>query len=58
MTNVELLARWKTEIVDGNIDPENEYYWESIWVGFVIGAGHPELANYTDYMRLGFPLEA
>jgi hypothetical protein len=31
--------------------------WFSLWVGFVIGLGHEDLASYEHYSRLGLPVE-
>lgn len=39
------------------IDPFEERDWYSLWMGFVIGLGRPDLANYDHYMELGFPIE-
>ena len=47
---------WTRLVVNNDkVDPREELSWESLWHGFVIGKGRPELATYTHYMRLGFP---
>ena len=57
MTDQQVSDAWKAEIVDAEIDPSKEYIWEGVWVGFVIGRGRHDLANYDAYMRLGFSRE-
>lgn len=32
--------------------------WFSLWVGFVIGLGRPDLATYSKYLRYGYPEES
>lgn len=51
-----LVKAWTAQIVDNDkIDRHEDQHWESLWHGFVIGKGRPELATFTHYMRLGFP---
>ena len=67
LTNDEVVRRWqelickparKAEENQPDDGPEwDTYVWEGVWVGFVIGLGRPDLANYTAYMDLGFPWE-
>ncbi len=46
---------WTNHVVKNDkVDPREELSWESLWYGFVIGKGRPELATFTHYMRLGF----
>ena len=48
---------FKAQVVDNDqVDPRDQLSWESLWHGFVIGKGRPELATYTHYLRLGFPV--
>lgn len=58
-TQRQIIGRWRREIVQQakKIDPGQEHDWHSIWVGFVIGAGRPEFADYQTYMAIGFPEE-
>jgi hypothetical protein len=53
----DVVAAWKTRICDraAEVDPNEEFTWEGIWVGFVIGIGRPDLATYEAYMDHGFP---
>lgn len=47
---------WVDAVVHAErVDPRDELHWESLWTGFVIGKGRPDLATYTHYLRLGFP---
>lgn len=39
MTLEELFAAFKTEAIDANIDPDDEYYWDSLAFGFAIAKG-------------------
>lgn len=70
LTNDEVVRRWREQIckpaqatettmneIDGEAPDWERYNWEGIWVGFVIGLGRPDLANYRSYMDLGFPWE-
>jgi hypothetical protein len=72
MTDKEIEQLWKVDICDraaadcaiAEANPDeydgtawDEEVWQSIWVGFVVAHGRPELANYRDYMRIGFPHE-
>ena len=61
-TNAEVVESWREMIVSRTeeIDPEDEdcgMHWHSIWVGFVVGIGRPDLATWKDYDRLGYPEE-
>lgn len=58
-TDRDIVTRWKAEVClrSKEVDPCFEFTWEGVWCGFVIGAGRKDLANYNDYMRLGFPEE-
>jgi hypothetical protein len=48
---------WTTSVVEADdVDPRDELHWESLWHGFVIGKGRPDLATFTHYMRLGHPV--
>jgi hypothetical protein len=59
MTDDEVVTRWREQVVRVAtwVDPNQEYVWEGVWVGFVIGLGRPDLADSESYMRLGFPVE-
>ncbi len=39
MTIEELFQAFKTEAFDAEIDPEEEYYWDSLAFGFAIAKG-------------------
>ena len=58
-SKLEIVKRWRKEVCErqAEVDPDDELDWESLWRGFVIGAGRPDLANYNDYMDLGFIFE-
>ena len=34
------------------------HVWHSLWTGFVIGLGRPDLTDWMKYMDMGYPLEA
>lgn len=55
----DIRKRWREEVCAKavDIDPDSEYTWEGIWIGFCIGAGRPDLATYSAYMDIGFPEE-
>ena len=51
----KLVKAWTKQVVENDkVDRREELSWESLWHGFVIGKGRPDLATYTHYMRLGF----
>lgn len=54
----KVVNAWRTRVVKWVDDEEAEHDWFSLWVGFVLGLGHEELATDEDYMRLGFPVES
>ena len=62
-SEAELVEAWRERIVlhasalDGEHD-KGGHDWFSLWVGFVIGMGYEDLANYEHYRRLGFPVES
>jgi len=58
-TDTEVSDLWKKDVCDhaDEIDPDCDQSWPSIWIGFVIGIGRRDLADYTNYMELGFPSE-
>lgn len=39
MTVEELFQSFQREALDANVDPEEEYYWDSLAFGFAIGKG-------------------
>jgi hypothetical protein len=52
-----VVAEWRDRVVKSELDPDYELDWFSLWCGFVIGLGYPDLATYRHYMDLGFPVE-
>ena len=59
VSNAQIIERWREEVCKRSrkVDPGSEFDWQGVWAGFVIGCGRPDLANYMDYMRLGYPEE-
>lgn len=67
LTDDEVIRRWKELICKPAQDAEeremedgpdwDNYIWEGVWMGFVIGLGRPDLATYNAYINLGFPWE-
>lgn len=51
-----LLRRWKEEVCDKHAEviPPGVHDWFSLWIGFTLALGHPELADYGKYMQLAF----
>jgi hypothetical protein len=53
----KVVKAWTERVVQNPlVDRRDDQHWESLWHGFVLGYGHPELATYTHYLRLGFPV--
>lgn len=38
-------------------DDRGGHDWYSLWIGLVLAHNQPALANWNDYLRLGFPVE-
>jgi len=58
MTEADIVVAWRERIVKKNTELGfEEDDWQSLWKGFVCALAYPELANYSNYMRLGFPIE-
>ena len=56
-TDKKVADAWTKQVVEADhVDRRDELHWESLWHGFVIGQGREDLATYTHYMRLGFPV--
>ena len=58
-TTEEVVERWRRQVCErsDDVDPGNEHDWQSLWIGLCIGMRRPDLANYSTYMKHGFPLE-
>jgi hypothetical protein len=61
MSNEEIIKKWEEEIVKHatELDDQSDkgHDWHSLWTGFVIGCGRPDLSGWTSYMAMGFPSE-
>ena len=60
MPKEEVLKAWQDEVCKKDIDPENRYCWESLFVGFALGKGLSvkEATDYSFYINEAFPLES
>lgn len=56
MSDDELLQKW-SELICKPLASDTNLHWESIWMGFSIGIGRPDAANYQFYMKKAFPIE-
>ena len=62
LTDEEVVGRWRQNIVQhaSKLDSDSDkggHDWESLWSGFVIALGRPDLATYLKYIELGFAQE-
>lgn len=62
MSNEEVVAKWiecfQTDAL--RIDSESDkggHDWHSVWTGFVVALGRPDLTGWESYMELGSPAE-
>jgi hypothetical protein len=55
----DVVDQWVSAIVLQShvIESADEQDWTSLWFGFVIGIGRPDLATKESYLNLGFPEE-
>lgn len=61
-TNQQVAALWKEKVAKNasKLDSQNDkggHDWHSLWAGFVIGLGRPDLSNWDKYMKIGFQVE-
>lgn len=62
MTDEEVIKRWREDIVlhAAELDEDSDkggHDWHSLWAGFVVALGRRDIADWSSYMKLGFPVE-
>jgi len=62
LTDDEVVRRWVEDVCSNAeaLDDQNDkggHDWHSLWAGFVVALGRPDLTAWDAYMRLGFPAE-
>lgn len=53
-TNDEVSSAWVERVCQSSIEVAEHVDWMSLWCGFVLALGRPDLTNYVDYMQLGY----